>query len=310
MPTLRLCLAWCALLLAPLAAALELRPQAIAPDTWMLEADTGYFTPQNGGFLVNTAFIATDEGVVVIGSGPSRQFGERYRKLIEDTTGKRVLEVIITHKHPDHFLGNQAFRDVPIRADAKTTAMIQAEGEGLAENLYRLVGDGMRGTEALAPTAPLNVGVRNIGGHRLEFIAVPGHTQSDIAVFDHSTGVLFAIDQVFNQRTPTLPNADLAQWRQSLAQLAAVPFKLLVPGHGPVSRDAAPIAATRDYLDWLDATLRDAAERGLAPTEVMLLPIPERFAHWGEARAEWRRSIGFMYGRYERAALPWLSPAR
>lgn len=78
----------------------------------------------------------------------------------------------------------------------------------------------------------------------------------------------------------------------------------------PVSRDAAPIAATRDYLDWLDATLRDAAERGLAPTEAMLLPIPERFAHWGEARAEWRRSIGFMYGRYERAALPWLSPAR
>lgn len=226
----------------------------------MLEADTGYFTPQNGGFLVNTAFIATDEGVVVIGSGPSRQFGERYRKLIEDTTGKRVLEVIITHKHPDHFLGNQAFRDVPIRADAKTTAMIKAEGEGLAENLYRLVGDGMRGTEALAPTAPLNLGVRNIGGHRLEFIAVPGHTQSDIAVFDHTTGVLFAIDQVFNQRTPTLPNADLAQWRQSLAQLAAVPFKLLVPGHGPVSRDAAPIAATRDYLDWLDATLRDAAE--------------------------------------------------
>ena len=36
----------------------------------------------------------------------------------------------------------------------------------------------MRGTEALAPTtAPLNVGVRTIGGHRLEFIAVPA-TQS------------------------------------------------------------------------------------------------------------------------------------
>lgn len=310
MPTLRLCLAWCALLLAPLAVALELRPQAIAPDTWMLEADTGYFTAQNGGFLVNTAFIATDEGVVVIGSGPSRQFGERYRKLIEDTTGKRVLEVIITHKHPDHFLGNQAFRDVPIRADAKTTAMIQAEGEGLAENLYRLVGDGMHGTEALAPTAPLTPGVRSIGGHRLEFIAVPGHTQSDIAVFDHTTGVLFAIDQVFNQRTPTLPNADLGQWRQSLAQLAAMPFKLLVPGHGPASRDGAPIVATRDYLDWLDVTLRDAAERGLAPTEAMLLPIPERFAQWGEARAEWRRSIGFMYSRYERAALPWLTPPR
>ena len=80
--------------------------------------------------------------------------------------------------------------------------MIKAEGEGPAEICIPAGGDGRRGTEALAPTAPLNVGVRTGGGHRLEFIAVPGHTQSDIAVFDHTTGVLFAIDQVSNQRTP------------------------------------------------------------------------------------------------------------
>ncbi len=310
MPLLLTCLSLCWLACANLALAFELRAQPIATDTWMVEADTGYFTPENGGFLVNTAFIATEEGVVVIGSGPSRRFGEQYRQLIEQTTGKRILEVIITHKHPDHFLGNQAFSDVPIRADATTTAMIRAEGEGLAENLYRLVGDGMRGTEALAPTAPLPLGMRTIGSHRLEFLSVPGHTQSDIAILDHSTGVLFAIDQVFNQRTPTLPNANLANWHNALNTLQALPFKLLVPGHGPVSQDAKPIEATRDYLTWLDDTLRQAAERGLAATEVMQLPIPARFAQWGEAQAEWRRSIGFRYSQYERAALPWLTPAR
>ena len=122
--------------------------------------------------------------------------------------------------------------------------------------------------------------MRNIGGHRLEFIAVPA-TQSDIAVFDHTTGVLFAIDQVFNQRTP-----HPAQCRSGA--MAAIAGATQPPCRSnswcpamAVSRDAAPIAATRDYLDWLDATLRDAAERSLAPTEAMLLPIPERFAHWG-----------------------------
>lgn len=289
------------------AADYPITPQAVAPDSWAVIADTGYFTPQNGGFLVNSAFIATADGVVVIGSGPSRAFGEQYRRVIERTTGKPVRELVITHKHPDHFLGNQAFRDVPIRADDKTTAMLRAEADGLAENLYRLVGDRMQGTEPVLPSAPLTPGVRDIGGHRLEFIALSGHTQSDVAVFDHTSGVLYAIDQVFNGRTPTLPNATLADWLAALDRLEALPFKMLVPGHGPVAYDAGPIRATRRYLQWLDTTLKDAARRGLTPNEVMALPIPAEFAGWAEARTEWRRSIGFLYSRYELAELPSLA---
>ncbi|MEQ6291768.1 quinoprotein relay system zinc metallohydrolase 1 [Vogesella sp. GCM10023246] len=296
---------WLALL-APMAQAQDypIQPQQVAADSWVVVADTGYFTPANGGFLVNTAFIATGDGVVVLGSGPSRAFGEQYRRVIEHTTGQAVRELIITHKHPDHFLGNQAFRDVPIRADERTSAMLRSEAEGLAENLYRLVGDRMQGTEVQLPTAPLPTGLRVVGGHRLEFIAVAGHTQSDIAVFDHTTGVLYAIDQVFNGRTPTLPNASIADWLAALDRLQALPFKVLVPGHGPVTRDAGPIHATRRYLQWLDGSLREAAGRGLTPNEVMALPVPAEFAAWAEARDEWRRSVGFLYGRYEQAALP------
>ncbi|MFC3533933.1 quinoprotein relay system zinc metallohydrolase 1 [Vogesella facilis] len=299
------CCLWLALL-APVAQAQDypIQPQQVAADSWVVVADTGYFSAANGGFLVNTAFIATKAGVVVLGSGPSRAFGEQYRRVIERTTGQAVHELIITHKHPDHFLGNQAFRDVPIRADERTSSMLRTEAEGLAENLYRLVGERMQGTEVQLPTAPLTTGLRDIGGHRLEFIAVPGHTQSDIAVFDHTSGVLYAIDQVFNGRTPTLPNASIADWLAALQRLEALPFTLLVPGHGPPSRDAAPIRATRRYLQWLDASLRAAAERGLTPNEVMALPLPAEFAAWAEARDEWRRSVGFLYGRYEQAALP------
>lgn len=296
------------LLLALLAATARaedypIRPQQIAPGSWAVIADTGYFTPANGGFLVNTAFLATGNGVVVIGSGPSRAFGEQYRRVIQATAGQPVRALIITHKHPDHFLGSQAFADVPILADARTTAMLQSEADGLAENLYRLVGDRMQGTEPRLPDTLLQPGTHPVGNKQLEFIAAPGHTQSDIAVFDHDSGVLYAIDQVFNGRTPTLPNADIASWLQSLDRLEALPFKLLVPGHGPVAHDAGPIRATRRYLQWLDATLRDAANRGLTSNEVMQLPLPAEFASWAEAREEWRRSVGFRYGSYEQAAL-------
>lgn len=289
------------------AADYPIHPQEIAPDSWVVIAETGYFTPQNGGFIVNTAFIKTTDGVVVIGAGPSKQFGEQYRKTIEHTAGASVRELWLTHRHPDHFLGSQAFHDVPIRADAKNTELIAKEGDGLAENLYRLVGDRMQGTSSVIPSPTLSPGERVIGGHQLELIQASGHTQSDLAVFDRSTGVLYAIDQVFNGRTPTLPNADIPTWLASLDRLAKLPFKTLVPGHGPVTHDAGPILATRDYLLWLDDTFKRAARAGLSPNEVMALPIPERFANWAEARDELRRSVGFMYGKYEKAELPQLS---
>lgn len=280
-----------------------IRPQAVAPRSWVVIADTGYFTAANGGFLVNTAFIDTGDGVTVIGSGPSRAFGEQYRRVIADTTGQPVRELLITHKHPDHFLGNQAFADVPIRADAITRERLQQEAAGLADNLYRLVGDRMAGTEPRQPDSAMPTGTIRRGNHTLTFLSLGGHTPSDVAVFDQTTGVLYAIDLVFNGRTPTLPSADLPRWLAALDALEAVPFRVLVPGHGPVSHDAGPIRATRRYLQWLDATLHDAARHGLTPNEVMALPIPDEFAGWAEARDEWRRTVGFLYGRYEQAAL-------
>lgn len=281
-----------------------MQAEKIAPESWALIADMGYFTPENGGFLVNTAFISTSEGVIVIGSGPSLAFGKQYRRYIEDLTQRPIQRVLITHKHPDHFLGNQAFKDRPIEADALTTQMLQKEGDGLAENLYRLVGDRMKGTEFVAPNTPLTLGKHTIGGHTLEYISASGHTQSDVAVYDHTTGVLYAIDQVFNGRTPTMPNAHIKNWLASLDRLEAIPFKVLVAGHGPVSHNKQAIQATRDYLQWLDKTLKNAANQGLSATEVMKLPIPAPFSEWTEARDEWRRTVGFMYSQYETAALP------
>ena len=73
-----------------------------------------------------------------------------------------------------------AQKDVPILADPTTTAVIRTDGEGLAENLYRLVGEGMHGTESVPPPTPLPLGRQRIGGHDFEFIAVTGHTPADI----------------------------------------------------------------------------------------------------------------------------------
>ncbi|MGE8351941.1 MAG: quinoprotein relay system zinc metallohydrolase 1 [Pseudomonas protegens] len=282
----------------------QLKPRQIAAGTWLLEGSTDNFAKANGGNIVNSGFIVTDSGVVVIDSGPSKRYGEALRWAIAATTDKPVIQLLLTHHHPDHVLGNQAFSDVPIGALAGTTDLLRQQGDAMAENLYRMVGDWMRGTEVVLPTQVLEPGVLEVGGHRLRLLSLSGHTGADLAILDENTGVLFAGDLVFYERALTTPNSPgLEAWLKDLDTLQALPWKLIVPGHGPLASDAAPFAQMRDYLSWLDGLMRDGAARGDDMSEMIRRPIPERFAGISLTRYELIRSVSHLYPRYERQRL-------
>lgn len=300
---MRWMLLWLASVCLPALADLDytLVPRQIAEDTWLLEGSTDNFAKDNGGNIVNTAFIVTERGVVVIDTGPSRRYGEAMRKAIATVSDKPVIEVLLTHHHPDHVLGNQAFSDVPIGALAGTTELLRQQGDALAENMYRLVGDWMRGTEVVLPTEVLEPGVRTFGNHDLRLLGLGGHTGADLAILDQKTGVLFAGDLVFYQRALTTPNSPgLAVWLADITTLQGLPWTLIVPGHGPVATDARPFEQMRDYLGWLDQLMRDGAANGSDMAEMIRSPIPERFAAISLSRYELIRSVSHLYPRYER----------
>jgi quinoprotein relay system zinc metallohydrolase 1 len=279
-----------------------LQPRQIAEDVWLLEGSTDNFAQDNGGNIVNSGFIVTEQGVLVIDSGPSKRYGEALRQAIAEVTDKPVLQLWLTHHHPDHVLGNQAFADVPIAALAGTTQLLREQGEAMAENMYRLVGDWMRGTEVVLPTHNLEPGPIRIGGRQLRLLALRGHTGADLAILDEASGVLFAGDLVFYQRaltTPGTPGLDV--WLGDLEQLQALPWKLIVPGHGPLAETAAPFEQMRDYLAWLDELMRSSAARGADMNELIRAPIPERFAAVSLSRYELIRSVSHLYPRYEQA---------
>ncbi len=304
MRLLLLMFAFCLTLPAHAELRYTLQPRQIADDVWLLEGSTDNFDKANGGNIVNTGFIVTEAGVVVIDSGPSRRYGEAMRAAIASVTDRPVIKLLLTHHHPDHVLGNQAFTNVPIAALAGTTELLREQGNAMAENMYRLVGDWMRGTEVVLPTETLAPGTLDIGGRALRLLALRGHTGADLAILDERSGVLFAGDILFYQRALTTPNSPgLDVWLEDLDTLEALPWKRLVAGHGPVADDAAPFLQMRDYLGWLDGLLREAANGGADMNEVIQSPIPERFAGISLTRYELIRSVSHLYPRYEAMAL-------
>ena len=201
-------------------------------------------------------------------------------------------------------LGNQAFADVPIGALAGTTELLRQQGDAMAENMYRLVGDWMRGTEVVLPTRTLTPGVQSFGNHDLHLLSLGGHTGADLVILDRKTGVLFAGDLVFYQRALTTPNSPgLAVWLSDIATLQGLPWTLIVPGHGPMAADAKPFEQMREYLTWLDRLMRDGAADGRDMAEMIRSPIPEQFTGISLSRYELIRSVSHLYPRYERTQM-------
>ncbi len=285
-----------------------LTAREVAPNTYAVIGKREYFTMANGGDIVNVAFIDTGDGVVVIDTGSSKRYGLALRALIDRTIGqeKDVVRVYNTHHHPDHFLGNQAFSRDTIAATENVARSIETEGETLAENLYRLLGDWMRGTHAVTPSVVLEDGEETFGGHRFEIFELKGHTESDLAILDKSTDVLFAGDLAFLDRAPTTPNARISDWQDSLGTLARIPHRLLIPGHGEPDSEGRAIDQTRDYLSWLSKTLEQAVNSGLDMTEAMRVPIPAKFDSVALARDELKRSVAHLYPQLEDRLLPYI----
>ena len=290
-------------ILPGVANAYNLKPVKVAQDTYVLIGFMEDFTLKNGGNIVNTGFIVTKEGVVVIDSGPSKNYGMAMREAIARISDKPVIRVYVTHFHPDHFLGNQAFDASIISALPGTIQGISKDGPGFLDNMYLLVDKQMRGTDVQLPGLQVREGTEHFGKHHLQVLALAGHTDSDLALFDKTTGVLFAGDLVFNNRALTTPHANIDQWVDSLDRLEELAFTVLVPGHGPVSQDATPIRQTRKHLMWLVRLMQFSSLRGMHMNEVMNAEIPQELKKIALIRKELSRSVTHLYPEYESASL-------
>lgn len=285
----------------------DLQARRLADQVYVIEGSVDDFSKANGCNIINTGFIVTSDGVVVINTGPSKKYGEQQLAAIRKVTPKPISAVVNLNLHPDYFFGNQAFAASTLMATDKTFEGIKAESKAYEDNLYRLCGDWMLGTETALPAPVLKPGGWTVGGRSMQLIELQGHTGSDLVLIDEATGVVFAGGLVFYRRGPTTPHADLPVWITSLDQLKRalqrLPGRIVVPSHGPVHAGDLGLDETRQFAVWLDARFKQAALEGREMIEVLKLPLPEPFKSMAGIGTEYARNVFHLYPRYERAVL-------
>jgi quinoprotein relay system zinc metallohydrolase 1 len=281
-----------------------LAPQKLDDGVWLIAGAQEAITAKNGGAIANIVILDTSAGAVIVDTGPSKRFGEQLAAVAKELTGKDIARVYLTHIHPDHVFGNQAFKREALAATEGVAKGLKAMGDGYADAMYRIAGDWMRGTEVVLPGTVVTTGVEDFGNRRLRLLAMRGHTASDLVLFDERSGFLIAGDLVFLDRAPTTPNANLEHWRIALANLGGIPHRRLVPGHGPAEDSGRGIEDTRLWIGWLEEQIRSAFEKGLDVTEAIALPLPDWTGRIALARYEYERSVMHLYPRFEAERLP------
>jgi cyclase len=227
----------------------ELRPGVHACLRPEAGANLGLVGGADGWLLVDTAFCAME----LLGA--------------LDAQGICLSDIALTfntHFHADHTWGNQLVHS-RILGQRRCRELMQEMLDGpwsaearerwLAELAANDPAEAARHCEALADlrvTPPTETFVQrkrlDLGGRRLEFIHMGGHTPDLSVLWLPDEGVLFASDLLFMGRYPFLTHADVPVWIRALRRLRRFEPEIVVPGHG-ILAGAGALDAQCSYLE-------------------------------------------------------------
>ena len=247
--------------------------EAVADGVWVHRGRHEDMDAANGGDIANLGFVVGEGSVAVIDPGGSARLARALLAAVRDVTDLPVSHVVLTHAHPDHVLGAGVFAPGTFGEDGAEAPEIVAHARLARAVAARADAANPRYAFALEPGVPAAVRPTievaagderaiDLGGRALRAIAYPtAHTDNDLALFDETTGTLWAGDLVFEGRLPSL-DGSLPGWLDALDALASLGPALVVPGHGAPGPWAPTVAMQRRYFEALADDVRARLARG------------------------------------------------
>ncbi|MEV0405687.1 MBL fold metallo-hydrolase [Actinoallomurus sp. NPDC050550] len=259
----------------------------------------------------NVGIVVGERAVLVIDTGVGPRNGAYVLGQAERLAGGRRLYLTLTHFHPEHGFGAQAFRgSATIIYNRAQHEELRRKGaayldmfKGLSENIAAELAD----VEFVDPDVTYESEARLDLGGRTAVLREwgPAHTAGDQTVLVDGD-VLFGGDLIETRMFPIAPymppydtDVDGGRWIEVLDELLAIDPRTVVPGHGEVT-DIGLIRDVRDYLAHVRERVTDLKTAGTSVEEAVDRLDQEARARWSTwANPEW---IGFTVRAFFAAA--------
>jgi glyoxylase-like metal-dependent hydrolase (beta-lactamase superfamily II) len=242
-------------------------PTQVSAHGWMFQGEAGMASAQNKGYMSNAGFVVTDDGVVVFDALGTPALGRAMIKAIAKVTPQRIRRVVVSHYHADHIYGLQAFKALGAEIWAYRKGQLYLSSGQATERLAQRRTDLFPWVDEKTVVVPPDLWLDGdtsfrIGGLTFQLVYSEGaHSPEDLMMYVVEDRLLFAGDLVFAGRVPFVGNADSAGWLKAMDKMIALQPVVVVPGHGPASRDVGrDLVLTRDYLRYLRETMGQAVK--------------------------------------------------
>ena len=242
----------------------EMNVQQISEHCYYVQGKPGIAT-DNAGFISNSGFVVTQEGVVIIDSLGSPSLAWKLLQEIRKITDKPIVKVIVTHYHADHIYGLQVFKKLGAKIIAPRGSYeyinSAAAYDRLEERRFSLEPWVNENTYIVKPDELIeNQLTFMLGGitFQLNYLG-SAHSSGDLTVYIEQDKTLFSGDIIFEGRIPFVGDADTKTWLQTLKKFESENLNTLVPGHGGVAlKPTEAINYNKEYLEFLRTTMGNA----------------------------------------------------
>ena len=226
------------------------------------EVADGVFVIADGRvpLVPNIGIVVGERAALVVDTGIGPRNGAVVLEAAGELAGDRPLFLTLTHFHPEHGYGAQAF------GEAATIVYNREQHEEFREKgrpyleMFRgmggVVAEQLEGVEFVDPHVVYDGAADlDLGGKVVQLRTWgPAHSRGDQTVWLPEERVLFTGDLVENRFFPIFSpydaDVDGGRWIGVLDELERLGLGIVVPGHGEVA-DAGAISAVREYLELL-----------------------------------------------------------
>ncbi|PZG37445.1 MBL fold metallo-hydrolase [Spongiactinospora gelatinilytica] len=259
-----------------------------------------YVIPDGRVELVpNIGIVVGEHSALVIDTGLGPRNGAYVLEQARRLAGEHRLYLTVTHFHPEHGFGAQAFKGAAtIVYNAGQRDELRRKGAGYLDMF-----------KGLSPAAEIELHYAelvdpdlvyegtaeiDLGGRTATLRAVgPAHTASDQVVLIDDR-VLFGGDLFETRIFPIVPyfppfdvDVDGVRWMSVLDELVALDAEIVVPGHGEVA-DTKLIRDVRDYLGHVHEEVARLRAAGASADETAAALDTDARARWATwERPEW-----------------------